>query len=59
MDILQKLYNEQELKHEMAKLKERQDARMAALATKGAEKVRRDAEKAAAGGEPLKKKPKT
>ena len=57
LDVLQKLYNEQELEMEMAKLKERQEARMAALAAKGAAKAQRQADKAA-GGEPSHKKAK-
>ena len=38
---------QQELEHEMAKLKERQDARMAALAAKSVAQAQRQAEKAA------------
>tara|TARA_R110002072_G_scaffold233254_1_gene390670 strand:+ start:403 stop:1152 length:750 start_codon:yes stop_codon:yes gene_type:complete len=57
--ILQELYNEQELEHEMAKLKERQDARMAALAAKSVAQAQRQAEKALAkDSEPSKKKAK-
>jgi 5-methylthioribose kinase len=57
LNVLQKLYNEQEIQTEMIKLKEKHEARMAALAAKGAAKAQRQADKAA-GGEPLQKKAK-
>ena len=47
-DILQNMYNEQEVETEMAKLKARQEARMAVLTSKNEEKAKRKAEKALA-----------
>jgi len=56
LEMLQELYNEKETEQEMARLKERQAAKMEAIKAKGAVRAQKAAEKAASGESSKKRK---